>query len=175
MTEERWRSWGEIEVDAKAAGRLDEDRVAAHQKRMRAEQRAYRLAEIRKKRGLTQEDLAAAMRVSQRRVSAVEHGDLSRARVSTVAGYVAALGGTVEIVARIGGKRIVIGSGSTGTGDAVARPVTRNQPQPESRGRARTGVGQAGIQSRGARTTPARGGLAPEAQRPQPGGSSAPS
>jgi len=137
VTEERWRTWGEVEADAKAAGRLDEDQVAAHQKRMRTEQRAYRLAEIRRKRGLTQEDLAASMRVSQRRVSAVERGDLSRARVSTVAGYVAALGGTVEIVARIGGKRIVIGSGGIGAGGLVTGG--QPQPQPKPRGRGQTG------------------------------------
>lgn len=149
------RTWDEIEADAKAAGRLDEGRVAAHQKRMRTEQRAYRLAEIRRMRGLTQEDLATAMRVSQRRVSAVERGDLSRARVSTVARYVAALGVTVEIVARIGGKRIVIGSGSTGASTAADGLVAGDEPQPEPRGRGQTGGSRStGGRSRGSR--PAR-------------------
>jgi transcriptional regulator with XRE-family HTH domain len=109
MTEDRWRTWDEIEAEAKKAGRLDEARVAAHRERMRAEQRAYRLAEIRKQQGLTQTDVAAAMHVSQRRVSAVERGDLSRTELGTVASYVEAIGGKVEIVADFGDERVVIG------------------------------------------------------------------
>lgn len=110
MAEDRWRTWDEVEADAKASGRLDEARVAQHQERMRAEQRAHKLAEIRKKQGLTQTDMAEAMCVSQRRVSAVERGDLSRTNLGTVATYIAALGGKIEIVASFGDERIVIGS-----------------------------------------------------------------
>lgn len=110
MAEDRWRTWDEIEADAKAAGRLDEARVVEHQERMRAEQRAHKLAEIRRKQGLTQTDMAEAMCVSQRRVSAVERGDLSRTNLGTVATYIAALGGRIEIVASFGDERIVIGS-----------------------------------------------------------------
>lgn len=109
MAEKPWRTWDEVEAEAKGAGRLDEARVAAHQERMRATQRAHRLAEIRKLQGRTQTDLAATMRVSQRRVSAVERGELSRTQLGTVASYVAALGGHVEIVASFADERVVIG------------------------------------------------------------------
>jgi predicted XRE-type DNA-binding protein len=85
MTDTQWRTWDQIEDEARKAGRLDEARVAAHQERMRAEQRAYRLAEIRKHQGLTQNQIAATMHVSQRRVSAVERGDLSRTELGTIA------------------------------------------------------------------------------------------
>ncbi len=44
---DKWRTWGEIEADAKALDRIDEAAVSAHQDRMRAAQRANRLAEIR--------------------------------------------------------------------------------------------------------------------------------
>lgn len=106
---ERWRSWDEIEAEAVTAGRIDEASVVGHQERMRAEQRAYRLAEIRKGRGLTQTDVAAEMKVSQKRVSAVERGMLTRTELGTVAAYVQALGGKVEIIADFGDERIVVG------------------------------------------------------------------
>jgi DNA-binding XRE family transcriptional regulator len=105
---ERWRNWDEIEAEAKAAGRLDEAAVQAHRERMRAEQRAWRLAEIRQERGLTQTDLAAEMHVSQKRVSAVERGELSRTELGTVAAYVEALGGRVEVIADFGDERLVV-------------------------------------------------------------------
>ena len=107
MTDERWPTLEEIE--ARDKGRITEAQVAAHRKHMRAEQRAHRLAEIRKAQGLTQTDVAEAMHVSQRRVSAVEHGDLSRTELGTVASYVEALGGHVQIVANFGDEHLVIG------------------------------------------------------------------
>jgi hypothetical protein len=67
-----WRTWDEIEAEAKADGRIDEGQVAAERERTRAEQRAYRLAEIRKQKGLSQAHVTAAMHVSQRR--GVGHG-----------------------------------------------------------------------------------------------------
>jgi DNA-binding XRE family transcriptional regulator len=105
---ERWRNWDEIEAEAQAVGRLDEAAVQAHRERMRAEQRAWRLAEIRRERGLTQTDLAAQMHVSQKRVSAVERGELSRTELGTVTAYVEALGGRVEVIADFGDERLVV-------------------------------------------------------------------
>jgi DNA-binding XRE family transcriptional regulator len=83
----------EIEAEATAAGGIDEAAVSAHQDRLRAGQRACRLAGIRRGRGLTQAEVAAGMKVSQKRVSAVERGMLSRAELGTVSAYVEALGG----------------------------------------------------------------------------------
>jgi predicted XRE-type DNA-binding protein len=107
MTEEHWPTLEEIEAQDK--GRINEARVAEHRERMRSAQRAHRLAEIRKAQGLTQTDVAEAMHVSQRRVSAVERGDLARTELGTVASYVQALGGRVEIVANFGDEHLVIG------------------------------------------------------------------
>ncbi|MGH3408115.1 MAG: helix-turn-helix domain-containing protein [Streptosporangiaceae bacterium] len=106
---EKWRTWDEVEAEATASGRVDEAAIAGHRERLRAAQRAYRLAEIRKDRGLTQTDVAAEMHVSQRRVSAVERGHLDRTELGTVAAYVEALGGRVEVVADFGDERIVVG------------------------------------------------------------------
>jgi predicted XRE-type DNA-binding protein len=94
---EHWPSLDEIEA-----------RDAAHRERLRAAQRAYRLAEIRKAQGLTQTEVAEVMHVSQRRVSAVERGDLAHTEVGTVASYVEALGGRIEVIANFGDQYLII-------------------------------------------------------------------
>ena len=53
----------------------------------------YHLAQMRKQRGLTQAEVARAMGVSQARVSRMEHGDIEKMQVESVAAYVAAIGG----------------------------------------------------------------------------------
>jgi transcriptional regulator with XRE-family HTH domain len=70
--------------------------------RLMAEVRAYRLAEIRREQSLTQRDVAAFMRVSAPRVSAIEHGDADRTEVATLRSYVEALGGRLRVVADFG-------------------------------------------------------------------------
>lgn len=87
----------------------DEDEVDTHRGRMLAEVRAFRLAEARKRRQMTQRTMADAMGISQARVSAIERGDLSRSELSTLVAYVAALGGKLEIVADFGDEKIILG------------------------------------------------------------------
>ncbi|MEU7935917.1 XRE family transcriptional regulator [Microbispora bryophytorum] len=70
--------------------------------RLAAEVRAHRLAEIRQEQDLTQRDVAALMGVSAPRVSAIEHGEIDRAEVSTLRSYVEALGGRLRVVADFG-------------------------------------------------------------------------
>jgi predicted XRE-type DNA-binding protein len=94
---EHWPTLDEIEA-----------RDAADRECMRAAQRAYRLAEIRKAQGLTQTAVAEVMHVSQRRVSAVERGDLAHTEVGTVASYVEALGGHIEVIANFGDQYLII-------------------------------------------------------------------
>ena len=53
----------------------------------------YHLAQMRKQRGTTQAELARVMGVSQARVSRMEHGDIEKMQVESVAAYVAAIGG----------------------------------------------------------------------------------
>lgn len=67
---------------------------------LRSEQRGYQLAQLRKHTGLTQSQVAAAMGVSQTRASQIEHGKVTE--VDAIRGYVEALGGTVDVVARVG-------------------------------------------------------------------------
>jgi DNA-binding XRE family transcriptional regulator len=74
----------------------------ADMERLRAEIRAYRLAEIRREQSLTQKDVAMSMGVSAPRVSAIEHGEADRTEVATLRAYVEALGGRLRVVADFG-------------------------------------------------------------------------
>ncbi len=101
------RNWREIRADAIAEGRLDPARADAARKEMHDAVQAQRLAEIRKAQGhARQADVAAVMGVSQARVSKLESGDLSRTELGTLQSYVAALGGSLRIVADFGEKTV---------------------------------------------------------------------
>jgi DNA-binding XRE family transcriptional regulator len=71
--------------------------------------RAHRLVEMRRRLGLTQADVAERMHVRQERVSAIERAKVDASELRTLAAYVKALGGRLEIVADFGGERLVIG------------------------------------------------------------------
>ncbi|MFD6391429.1 XRE family transcriptional regulator [Nocardia sp. NPDC060259] len=71
--------------------------------------RAMRLAEMRKRLKLTQAEVAAKMHVRQERVSAIERADVTVSELRTLAAYIEALGGRLEVVADFGGERLVVG------------------------------------------------------------------
>lgn len=71
--------------------------------------RAYRLADMRKRLGLTQAEVAERMKVRQERVSAIERAKVDASELRTLAAYIRALGGRMEIIADFGGERLVIG------------------------------------------------------------------
>jgi predicted XRE-type DNA-binding protein len=100
-------SWEDLRSEL--IGPEDEKEVALRSSRMLAEERAHRLADARKRRHVSQRNLADAMGVSQSRVSAIERGQLDRAELSTLAAYVAALGGKLEIVADFGDEKMILG------------------------------------------------------------------
>lgn len=85
---------------------LNESRIAEHRERMLSEVRATRLAEVRKRHDLSQAQLAERMGVSQARVSAIENGEVSASEVGTIAKYIAALGGKLQIVADFGDEKL---------------------------------------------------------------------
>ena len=72
---------------------------------LRAEQRGYQLAQLRKNTGLTQAQVAATMGVSQARVSQIEHGKVTE--VDAIRGYVEALGGTVDVTSPPGQGTVI--------------------------------------------------------------------
>ncbi|MEU4645254.1 helix-turn-helix transcriptional regulator [Micromonospora sp. NPDC023814] len=94
--------------DVRSRMNLDEAKVEQHKERMRGEVRATRLREMREKRGLTQQQVADRMNVSQPRVAAIESGELPKTEVGTVARYIAALGGKAEFVAEFDGERVTL-------------------------------------------------------------------
>ena len=101
------RSWREIRAEAIAQGRLNPARADATRKEMYDAVQAHRLAEIRKAQGHPrQADVAALMGVSQARISKLESGDLSHTELGKLQSYVAALGGSLRIIADIGGSSI---------------------------------------------------------------------
>jgi DNA-binding XRE family transcriptional regulator len=83
--------------------------VEAGAEQLIAANRAYRLAEMRRRLGLTQADVASRMHVRQERVSAIERAKVDTSELRTLAAYVKALGGRLEIVADFGGERLVVG------------------------------------------------------------------
>jgi DNA-binding XRE family transcriptional regulator len=81
-----------------------DDRVAVVEAAARntAEHFGRQLAELRRKAGLTQREVAAAMGVGQQRVSAIEHGtDITTA---TLARYASAIGGRLYMGIRVGNE-----------------------------------------------------------------------
>jgi phage shock protein A/DNA-binding XRE family transcriptional regulator len=73
-----------------------------------ARSRAHILAEARQRMRLTQAQVAERMNVRQERVSAIERAEPGATEVRTLAAYVQALGGRLEIIADVGGERIML-------------------------------------------------------------------
>lgn len=82
--------------------------VEEHKARMLAEVRAYRLRELREQAGLTQAQLAERIGVGQRQVSKIEHGDIESAKVSTIRGYLEAVGGALSLEYVMGDERVQV-------------------------------------------------------------------
>ena len=74
-----------------------------------ARSRAHALVEARQRMGLSQTQIAMRMNIRQERVAAIERAEPGATEVRTLAAYVQALGGTLEIIASIGDERIVLG------------------------------------------------------------------
>jgi predicted XRE-type DNA-binding protein len=87
---------------------LDRDEIKQRAEQLLAEQRAYRLREIREAYAWSQQQVAEALGVNQTRVSAIERGDLAKTELGTIQDYVECLGGEVEVVAKIGDDRVVL-------------------------------------------------------------------
>ena len=87
-------------------GRADEFRTGAAA--LVAANRARTLAEQRIRLGLTQAQVAARMGVRQERVSAIERAEPGATEIRTLAGYVEALGGRLDIIADFGAERILL-------------------------------------------------------------------
>ena len=96
------RSWD----DVRSAADLDEARVATRREQLDEVARAYRLADVRRRQHLTQEQVASVMGVRQPRVSQLETGDLSHLELATLRAYVSALGGRLRVIAEFGDEHL---------------------------------------------------------------------
>ena len=83
-----------------------EEEAERRRKVLMARQSGYRLAEERKRRGLTQKQVAVRMGVSVARVSQIESGDVSTQDVLNR--FITALGGTLKLIADFGDEQLKI-------------------------------------------------------------------
>lgn len=102
------RTWDHL-VEEFAFSPEEKQAIRAGADRMIAEVRARRLADVRRRQNATQVEVAAAMGVSQARVSRIEKGQLEKSEVETLAAYVKALGGKLKIIADFGDESYVLG------------------------------------------------------------------
>jgi DNA-binding XRE family transcriptional regulator len=105
MTElRRWRDSGHLDRAVDTTGGTEAFEAAIGQ--MLYEARGWRLAQVRKRRGMTQEQVATRMGVTTARVSQIENGDVATQDVLNR--YVAALGGTLNVIADFGDEQLKI-------------------------------------------------------------------
>jgi DNA-binding XRE family transcriptional regulator len=101
-----YAKWSDVKAKGRAADpRTSEEQAAgkaAARERREAYVRGHQLAEMRTTAGMTQAELADALGVSQARISKIEHGEISG--IDVVRTYVAALGGSIDVVARLGDR-----------------------------------------------------------------------
>ncbi|MGI8688169.1 MAG: helix-turn-helix transcriptional regulator [Thermomicrobiales bacterium] len=90
------RPWSEVRHKRSA------EREAAIAKDVRATLRENALAQLRRRNEISQEELAAALGVSQVRVSSIEHADAPQ--LATMRRFIEALGGELIVQARIDGE-----------------------------------------------------------------------
>lgn len=102
----QFNKWSEVkakarEIDPRSDAERERGQAVARARR-EAYQRGHQLSEMRKTVGITQAELAEALGVSQARVSRIESGEVSG--IEVIRAYVAALGGTVDLVATLGDR-----------------------------------------------------------------------
>ncbi len=89
-----YTKWDRAAYVERVGGEAEAER---RRKALMARQSGHRLAEERKRHGLTQAQLAEVMGVTPGRVSQIERGEVST--VEALARYIAALGGRLDLVA----------------------------------------------------------------------------
>lgn len=104
------RPWKEIRGDADREPERRR-RVEAARREVEDEERAFEqtLAELRRARAYTQEQLADALGVPQSQVSRIEHQ--TELYVSTLARYIEAMGGHLELVGVFDDRRVPLALG----------------------------------------------------------------
>src|SRR5579859_5754149 len=99
-----WCASGHLERAVETAG--GQEAFDAAVTAMLEDNRGWRLAEMRKRRGMTQEQVAVRMGVSVARISQIESGDVSTQDVLNR--FITALGGTLKLIADFGDEQLKI-------------------------------------------------------------------
>lgn len=99
----RYAKWDRDAYIERVGGSEEAER---RRKVLMARQGGYQLAEERKRRGLTQAQLAETMGVTGGRVSQIERGELST--IEAIARYVQALGGHLDLVANFADHSLTV-------------------------------------------------------------------
>ncbi len=102
------RSWRDVRAEAIDSGAITEKGISKARRDLDERIRAHKLTELRKRADMTQTQVAEAMGVQQPRVSRIESGDLDHVELETLRSYVAALGGTLKVVADFGDEQHII-------------------------------------------------------------------
>jgi DNA-binding XRE family transcriptional regulator len=100
----RWRDTDHLQRAVNTAG--GQDAFDAAVDGMLDHARGWRLAELRKRREMTQEQVANRMGVSVARISQIENGDVSTQDV--LSRYITALGGTLKLIADFGDEQLKV-------------------------------------------------------------------
>jgi len=100
----RWRDSNHLDRAVETAGGQEAFEAGVGEMLDRA--RGWRLAELRKRREMTQEQVAKRMGISVARVSQIEAGDVSTQDV--LARYIDALGGTLKLIADFGDEQLKV-------------------------------------------------------------------
>jgi hypothetical protein len=100
-------NWRDVRADVLEDGRVTEQGVASARRSQDERACAYRLRQLRESRMARQADVAAAMKVSQSRVSRIEGGDIVHSQLNTRA-YVRALGGVLRVSADFGDEVLIL-------------------------------------------------------------------
>lgn len=103
------KSWKTVRAAAAKAGHFEESEISELKEQMLAEVRAYKLSEIRTAVGLSQQQLAEQLQISQSRISRIEHGDLDRTELATLRKFAQAIGGELELTLKLGDERFTLG------------------------------------------------------------------
>ena len=102
MTFTKWSQIRDEQIE-----RIGREEFEVGKEQMLAEARGWRLAEIRRRRGLTQAQVAERMGVGKSRVSQIERGRVSTREV--LDRYVEALGGRLSLMADFGDELLRVG------------------------------------------------------------------
>ena len=100
----RWRDTDHLQRAVDTAG--GPEAFDAAMGKMLDEARGWRLGELRRRREMTQEQVATRMGISVARVSQIEAGDVSTQDV--LARYISALGVTLRLIADFGDEQLKV-------------------------------------------------------------------